>query len=329
MTDTSNKNPDWNFHPDLPLPKQAYWHWPPRPMTVLRFWWENFLQFSDRAMYIVLALAIALWVQPFGPEQAEPGMWMVWALLRNWILLLCIAGGLHMWFYEIDGQGNLMRYDTRPINARKNALFKFGYQTWDNMFYTLVSGAPFATAWEIGIRMAAANGWTAPDITLGSNPIWFLLFFPLLTVWQGTHFYFLHRFLHWPPLYRQVHSVHHRNVNTGPWSGLSMHPVEHALYFSSLLIFFVLPFHPTHVIFLLFWQMLGAPSSHSGYEAVFARDKQRLLLGGFWHHLHHRYYECNYGNPEFPIDRWMGTNHDGTEEMTRVTRARKREMHKR
>lgn len=80
-------------------------------------------------------------------------------------------------------------------------------------------------------------------------------------------------------------------------------------------------------MFLLHWQRLGAPSSHSGYEAVFAKDKSRLLLGGFWHHLHHRYYERNYGNPEFPLDRWFGTNHDGTEEATRVTRDRKHQMH--
>jgi lathosterol oxidase len=220
-----------------------------------------------------------------------------------------------------------MRYDTRPINARKKALFKFGYQTWDNMFYTLVSGVPIASAWEIAARWGFANGY-ANEIVFTSNPVWFILLFPFLTIWQGTHFYFLHRILNWPPIYRAVHSVHHRNVNTGPWSGLSMHPFEHALYFSQLLIFLVLPAHPAHMLFILFWQMLGAPSSHSGYEAIFAKDKQRLLIGGFFHHLHHRYYECNYGNAEFPLDKWFGTYHDGTEEQTVVTRARKRELHK-
>jgi sterol desaturase/sphingolipid hydroxylase (fatty acid hydroxylase superfamily) len=105
-----------------------------------------------------------------------------------------------------------------------------------------------------------------------------------------------------------------------------MHPFEHFLYFSTLLIFLVLPAHPMHILFLLHWQLLGAPSGHSGYEAVFAKDKARLLIGGFFHQLHHRYFECNYGSPEFPLDKWFGTFHDGTEEMTAKTRERTRNM---
>jgi sterol desaturase/sphingolipid hydroxylase (fatty acid hydroxylase superfamily) len=246
-------------------------------------------------------------------------------LLRNFVAVFVVVGGLHIWFYGIDGQGNVLRFDTRPINSRKNALFAFGYQTWDNMFYTLAFGVPIASAWEIFIRYQFANEW-GTTVSFSENPIWFLLLFPLLTLYQGVHFYFIHRLLHWPPLYKRVHSIHHRNINVGPWSGLSMHPLEHFLYFSTLLIFLVFPAHPMHILFLLHWQLLGAPSGHSGYEAVFAKDKARLLIGGFFHQLHHRYFECNYGSPEFPLDKWFGTFHDGTEEMTAKTRERTRNM---
>jgi hypothetical protein len=34
----------------------------------------------------------------------------------------------------------------------------------------------------------------------------------------------------------RVHSVHHNSVNPSPWSSLSMHPVEHLLYWSDSLI---------------------------------------------------------------------------------------------
>ena len=34
----------------------------------------------------------------------------------------------------------------------------------------------------------------------------------------------------------------------------------------------------------------------------------------FFHYLHHRYFECNYGDPIIPYDRWFGTFHDGTPE---------------
>ena len=51
------------------------------------------------------------------------------------------------------------------------------------------------------------------------------------------------------------------------------------------------------------------------------------LIGGFFHQLHHRYYECNYGSPEFLLDKWFGTYNDGTEKMTMKIRERKRRMH--
>ncbi len=37
-----------------------------------------------------------------------------------------------------------------------------------------------------------------------------------------------------PPLYARVHALHHRSINIGPWSGLSMHPVESLLYASAV-----------------------------------------------------------------------------------------------
>jgi lathosterol oxidase len=44
---------------------------------------------------------------------------------------------------------------------------------------------------------------------------------------QLTNFYLIHRLLHWPSLYKMAHSLHHRNANVGPWSVLSMHPIEY------------------------------------------------------------------------------------------------------
>ena len=35
-----------------------------------------------------------------------------------------------------------------------------------------------------------------------------------------------------------------------------------------------------------------------------------------FHHLHHRYFNCNYGNPEIPFDKWFKTYNDGTKEAT-------------
>ena len=99
-----------------------------------------------------------------------------------------------------------------------------------------------------------------------------------------------------------------------------MHPIEHTLYISSLLIHFIIPSHPLHILYHLYWLVLGTVSTHAGYENIWIKDKNLLAVGSFFHHLHHRYFSCNYGNPEIPFDRWFGSYHDGTEEATKKLR---------
>ena len=140
--------------------------------------------------------------------------------------------------------------------------------------------------------------------------------FVVIPLWGNVHFYWIHRLIHWQPLYKYVHSLHHRNIVTGPWSGLSMHPVEHFLYLTSIVMHLILASHPIHFIFHLMTKVLQAPTSHSGYEKLLVKEKTGagLHIGDFFHQLHHRYFECNYGEPEVPFDQWFGTYHDGTDE---------------
>ena len=55
----------------------------------------------------------------------------------------------------------------------------------------------------------------------------------LMYMWADFHFYWTHRLLHTQMLYKTVHKVHHQSFNPDPFSGLSMHWVESAIYFSS------------------------------------------------------------------------------------------------
>ena len=91
----------------------------------------------------------------------------------------------------------------------------------------------------------------------------FIALFFLVPFIHEVGFYFAHRLLHWPPLYEVAHKLHHRNTNPGPWSGLSMHPIEHVIYFSTILLFFLIPSHPIHMINLA--SRLGAGSGARAY----------------------------------------------------------------
>ena len=84
---------------------------------------------------------------------------------------------------------------------------------------------------------------------------------------------------------------------------------------------------PVHLMFHGYMQSIHPIFSHSGFEKLYVADKERARMGDFFHQLHHRYFECNYGTVEMPWDRWFGSFHDGTEAATIETRARKKRMY--
>jgi len=120
-----------------------------------------------------------------------------------------------------------------------------------------------------------------------------------VSFWADFHFYAVHRLMHViPALYRRVHKVHHRSNNVTPWSGLSMHPVEHALYFSALLPFLLFPQVPYFI--------LRAQSNGLIVYPVPAHI-------GLWpferHHFqHHVEFNYNYGSSEL-FDVLFGTTY--------------------
>ncbi len=316
---------DWHWHPELPLQRPTIFDWPPSPKTIWGWVVGRWLGFSPNVIWMALAFVIWAWLLPETSRMRtfELG-WMAQIYAKNFILLCVVAGGLQLYFYRANKQGKRRKFERRGLAASGRA-FTFSNQLKDNMFWSLGSGVAFWSAYEIIYFWAYANGYV-PGLTFSDNPVWFVLMFPFVMLWSSFHFYWLHRWLHWPPLYRVAHALHHRNVNVGPWSGISMHPIEHLLFFTNIAIHFVVASHPVHVLFHNFFQALGPAASHSGYESLVIKDKSRLALGDFFHQLHHRYFECNYGTSDFPWDRWFGSHHDGTSEATQRLRARIREV---
>ena len=181
------------------------------------------------------------------------------------------------------------------------------------MFWTLASGVTIWTAYEALMLWALANGY-APALDMPSQWPWLVLLVFLLPMWETTHFFLIHRVIHTSELYKRVHALHHRNTNVGPWSGLSMHPVEHLVYLSTILVHFVIPSTPLLIAFHLMYFTLSAATTHTGYQGIVRRGNLVLPLGTFHHQLHHRYFTCNYGGLEMPWDQWTGSYHDGTPE---------------
>ena len=141
---------------------------------------------------------------------------------------------------------------------------------------------------------------------------------------EGVHFYVNHRLLHVDPLYKWAHALHHRNVNTGPWSGISMHPIEHLFYMSLPFVFLVIPGSPFIATFCMVYLMISPSPSHSGFDRFKTGNGTTLHGGDYFHNLHHRYFEVNYGMLLLPLDKWFGTFHDGSMEAHEQMKSRRR-----
>ena len=304
MTDRVEPEPisrEWNYHPKLPLHDPSIFHWPPRPGFIARWFARHWLTLSERVLMVLLSIA-AWWLLYPSLDQARSFSfgWILQTWLANLGLMVVVAGGLHWFFYIRRGQGKALKFDHRD-QVKGNRLWDFSNQVHDNMFWSLSSGVTQLTTFQVVTMWGMVNGFF-PIITFASNPIWFVLALVLLPIWSAFHFYWIHRLLHAPWLYRRVHSLHHRNVNVGPWSGLSMHPIEHLLYISSICIHWIVASHPIHLIFHVIYLGPGAAMTHTGYEDLLVKDKRRLALGTFYHQLHHRYYCLLYTSPS-PRDR--------------------------
>jgi sterol desaturase/sphingolipid hydroxylase (fatty acid hydroxylase superfamily) len=314
----------WNFTPNLPLQLAPYWDWPLRPLASLLYLLRSWNPVGPR--FLFLLGAVITWTF-FTPDLSRAKViafdWIAEVWLRNFVILFSVAGGLHLLLWRWRSQGDESRYDMRPMMTNARA-FTFNAQVWDNMLWSFVA-MQFWTFWECVIWYAYANGH-ATMITFDSNPIWFVALIVIIPIWAGFYFYSHHRLLHVGPLYKHVHSWHHRNINTGPWSGLAMHPVESFILMTDTLLFLVVPAHPIHVIFLLFHHGVGAPTSHAGFETVKIGKLGGVEVGDFFHQLHHRFFDCNYGTFETPWDSWFGTFHDGTDAGNDLVKARRRKI---
>ena len=324
MTDTINnvgsaagsarkKKPQWNYRPEVPIQVSPLFSRPFSPAAAVKWFVRGWFPLSENLLVLTLALISWFFFSPALVRcQVFQFDWIAEIFVRNLVLMFIVAGGLHLYFYVYKKQGEDRRYDARPF-AKNNRVFTFNDQVLDNMFWSCASGVTVWTAYEALMMWALANGY-APMLLWPQHAGWLILLIFLVPIWETLYFYLIHRLIHWPPLYRHVHYLHHRNINVGPWSGLSMHPVEHIIYLGSVLIHFVIPANPLLIIYHLQHYTLTAATTHTGYEGLVVDGRKRLALGTFHHQMHHRFFECNYGGLEIPCDKWAGSFNDGTAE---------------
>lgn len=305
-----NKRGDWA--PNEPVSCAPLFTLPPQPKAFLRWLPHYFLPWN--LLFALSAVAYWAWIIP--PVETMRNLswgWPLWLYAVNAIATLLFYGAFELHLYTLKRQERRFKYNGKFPAEQKSKAFWFESQNIDNILRTFLSGVTLWTAVEVAVLWAFANGY-APWLSFAEHPLYLAALALVVPVIHEFHFFCIHRLIHTPFLYKWVHSVHHNSVNPSPWSSLSMHPVEHLLYFSTMFYHLILPSSPIIALYQLHYAAFGAIPGHVGFDKIEVGENGTVDSHAYAHYLHHKYFEVNYGDALIPLDRWFGTWHDGTAE---------------
>lgn len=132
-------------------------------------------------------------------------------------------------------------------------------------------------------------------------PLWWIPFSLVLAlILHDTYFYWMHRTVHHPRLFKRVHLLHHKSVNPSPWASYSFHFLEACLEaLIAPIILFSIPLHPIALISFTLVAFGINVYGHLGYEIAprwFRHSWLFEILNTSTHHnLHHKKFKGNYG----------------------------------
>ena len=158
------------------------------------------------------------------------------------------------------------------------------------------------------------HGWTLLYTEWDAMPLWYApLSVAVYLFAHDTWFYWTHRWMHRPVIFKAAHAVHHASRPPTAWAAMSFHPIEAltgAIVIPALV--FLVPIHIAMLAVVLAIMTVMGVTNHMGWE-MFPRALVHSRLGGWLitashHQRHHESYRCNYGLYFRFWDRLCGTD---------------------
>jgi sterol desaturase/sphingolipid hydroxylase (fatty acid hydroxylase superfamily) len=221
-----------------------------------------------------------------------------WLFLLTLIFFIIITGRYFLiagLFYFIFYVWFPAKWKERKINKRE---YKSG-QFKKEIKWSLVTSLLFSVAGTITVILWQ-KGYTKVYTVPNQYGWWYLpvslLAFMLL---QETYYYWIHRWMHIPSVYRIVHKVHHESIIASPFTAFSFHPLEgilQAIYLPALLM--ILPIHYFVIIILLIIMTFSSVINHLDIE-IYPKKSHNIwgnwVIGATHHSLHHKQFKYNFG----------------------------------
>ncbi|MEO1251697.1 MAG: sterol desaturase family protein [Pseudomonadota bacterium] len=217
------------------------------------------------------------------------------------------AGGVHL-IVNIALAGVLAQRKIRAEIATTAQMRREFFASMRTVAIFALSGAVFvAGGMELGLvaidETTAERGW-----------LYFAFNVAALIILHDAWFYWTHRLIHHPKLFRRLHRLHHKSNNPTPWTAYSFDSGEaviNALYLPVALA--IIPSSGLAIFVFLLVMIVKNATGHCGYELFPARRNGRPLLDWLTtvthHDLHHAQAGWNFGLYFTFWDRIMGTEH--------------------
>jgi len=239
-------------------------------------------------------------------DVSPAGMSLILALFLSMLAMTAIVGARYLLvsggFAWLTGRSRPGLYDGRAPQIRTEIAWSLASAA----IYGIPAGI-LAWGWQ-------AHGWTRIYADVSAYPLWWLPVSVLVYLLvHDAYFYWTHRLMHRPRLFRIAHAVHHASKPPTAWAAMSFHPAE-ALSGAIIvpLLVLLVPIHAGALLVVLGVMTLMGVTNHMGWEIFPRRVVEgragRWLITATHHQRHHSHYRCNYGLYFRFWDRLCGTD---------------------
>ena len=237
----------------------------------------------------------------------SPAYFLLYTLIIFIALLIryFVAAGLFYYYYNII---HSKKYTPKKLSRKK--LRK--RQIRKEISYSIKSSAIFAV-FGAGVYWLWLRDLTAIYLDPAAYPYWYLpVSLILIFLIHETYYYWVHRWMHHPKIFKKVHKVHHESITPTAWTAFSFHPWE--CFLEALILPLILISLPVNIFVLAFYLLVMTLSSVINhldieiYPEFFLKSKLgKLVIGATHHHYHHEEFQTNYGLYFTFWDKWMKT----------------------
>jgi sterol desaturase/sphingolipid hydroxylase (fatty acid hydroxylase superfamily) len=168
--------------------------------------------------------------------------------------------------------------------------------------WSLVSAVIYAIPAGLAIEAWRGHGLTRIMVGIDTplEAAWWPLSILVYLFLHDSWFYWTHRWMHLPRLFKAAHAVHHASRPPTAWAAMSFHPweaISGAILIPALI--FLIPIHIGALGVVMLIATIMGVTNHMGWE-MFPKSWVegwfgRHIISASHHEAHHRHYNCNYG----------------------------------